>query len=395
MKTEAAVTHLMNNYSRWPIHLVKGKGNKVWDKDGKEYLDFTSGIGVNSLGHVHDAVTRQLHQQLDTLWHCSNLVHVPQQEQLAEKLAQLSGLDRVFFCNSGAEANEAMIKIARRYAQKVKQENRFEVITFQQSFHGRTLATLTATGQEKVKDGFAPLPEGFITVPYNDIEAVRSVLSDRTCAVMLELVQGEGGVHPADPEWVKQLRQLCDQQGILLLVDEIQTGIGRTGSWFCYQQYGIKPDVISMAKALGNGFPIGAIAASETVAQAFSPGTHGTTFGGNPLAVTAGLATLTAMEQENAIAKVKELHQLIIERLQALQAAVPDLVPAIRGKGLMLGIQLTVPVDAILAEARNKGLLLLQAGPQVIRLLPSFITTKAEIDQMAEILEEVILGANG
>lgn len=386
---EISSVHLMNNYVKWPVRLVKAKGNLIWDDQGKEYLDFTSGIGVTSLGHVPPAVAARLHEQLDTLWHCSNLVHVPMQEELADKLAELSGLDRAFFCNSGAEANEALIKIARRFAQKVKNEARHEVITFQQSFHGRTLATLTATGQEKVKDGFSPLPDGFKTVLYNDMDALRAAVSEKTCAILLELVQGEGGVHPADPVWVKQVRQLCDEKGILLLIDEIQTGIGRTGSWFAFQQYGIKPDAISLAKALGSGFPVGAILATEQVAAAFAPGTHGTTFGGNPLAMAAGLATLQTMEQENMLERVNQLHGLLINRLKQIQSAYPEKVLGVRGKGLLLGLEITAPAD-ILGYAREKGLLLLQAGPQVVRFLPSFITTEAEIDQAASILEEAI-----
>jgi acetylornithine/N-succinyldiaminopimelate aminotransferase len=387
---ETASVHLMNNYAKWPIKLVKAKGNRIWDEQGKEYLDFTSGIGVTSLGHVPPAVAKALHEQLDTLWHCSNLFHIPLQAELAGKLAQLSGLDRAFFCNSGAEANEALIKLARRYAQKVKNEARHEVITFQQSFHGRTLATLTATGQEKVKDGFSPLPEGFKTVPYNDIDALREAVSEKTCAILLELVQGEGGVYPADPLWVKQVRQLCEEKGILLLIDEIQTGIGRTGSWFAFQQYGIKPDAISLAKALGSGFPVGAILATEQVASAFSPGTHGSTFGGNPLAMAAGIATLTTMEQENILERVNRLHTALIGRLEQIRSSFPEKVLQVRGRGLLLGMELNQPAADILGHAREKGLLLLQAGPQVIRFLPSFITTEAEIDQAAAILSEAI-----
>lgn len=388
--TETKTMHLMNNYTKWPINIVKGEGNRLWDDQGKTYLDFTSGIGVTSLGHVPAAVAKRLHEQVDTLWHCSNLVHIPLQQEVAEKLVEISGLDRAFFCNSGAEANEAMIKIARRYVQKVKQQDRFEVISFHHSFHGRTLATLTATGQEKVKIGFLPLPDGFKTVAYNDMAALREAVTEKTCAVLLELVQGEGGVHPAEHQWVQEVRQLCDEQGILLLADEIQTGIGRTGRWFAYQQYGIKPDVVSSAKALGSGFPVGAILATEEVAQAFSPGTHGTTFGGNPLAMAAALATLHEMEQTNVLERVKELHELLFARLQKIQTAVPDQVVAIRGKGLLLGIELSQPAGAVLDYAREKGVLFLQAGPQVVRLLPSFVTTEAEIDQAMNILLEAI-----
>lgn len=394
MSTVTAPMHLMNNYARWPISLVKGQGNQVWDDAGNQYLDFTSGIAVTSLGHVPPKVTAKLHEQLDTLWHCSNLYHVPQQEILAEKLCKLSGLDRAFFCNSGAEANEGLIKIARRYAQKVKGTDRYEIITFDQSFHGRTLATLTATGQEKVKDGFAPLPQGFVTVPYNDLEAVQSAITDKTCAIMLELVQGEGGVHPAEEAWVISLRELCDKHGLLLLVDEIQTGIGRTGTWFAFQQYGVKPDAISLAKGLGSGFPIGAVVAAEAVAEAFSPGTHGTTFGGNPLATTAGIATLEAMEEENILEKVAAIHQLVVKGLEKLGQEHPEKVVAVRGKGLLLGVEVTGSAGDIVTYAREKGVLLLTAGPQVIRLLPSFVTTEAEVTQVITLIGEALQAAN-
>ncbi len=390
MNATQASYNLMNNYARWPIRLVKGKGNTVWDDTGKAYLDFTSGIAVTSLGHVPPGVTERLHRQLDTLWHCSNLFHQPLQEQLAEKLAALSGLDRAFFCNSGAEANEAAIKLARRYAQRVKGENRYEVITFHQSFHGRTLATLTATGQDKVKDGFAPLPEGFVTIPYNDWESLRAAVNEKTCAVMLELVQGEGGVIPADPDWVQAIRRLCDEQGLLMLVDEVQTGIGRTGTWFAFQQYGVKPDVVSLAKGLGSGFPVGAILAAEAAAEAFAPGSHGSTFGGNPLAMAAGLATLETIEQENLLERVNRLHQVLVAGLKRIASAHPDKVEAIRGKGLLLGLGLNRPVADVIAAAREKGVLVLQAGPQVIRLLPSFVTTEAEIERVVEVLDEAL-----
>lgn len=390
MSTVAAPLHLMNTYSKWPIRLVKGVGNRVWDDQGNEYLDFVSGIAVTSLGHVHPKVTKRLHEQLDTLWHCSNLMHVPQQEVLAQKLCGLSGLDRAFFCNSGAEANEGLIKLARRYAQKVKGTGRYEIITFQQSFHGRTLATLTATGQDKVKDGFGPLPDGFVTVPYNDLEAVRAAVTEKTCAVMLELVQGEGGVHPAEEPFVKGLRQLCDEHGLLLLVDEIQTGIGRTGTWFAFQQYGIKPDAISLAKALGSGFPIGAVVATEEAAQAFAPGTHGTTFGGNPLAMTAAIATLETMEEERVLERVGGLHRQLVSGLEKLRAEYPGKVTAVRGKGLLLGVEVTVPASSVVDYAREKGVLVLLAGPQVVRLLPSFVTTEEEVNRVIAVLGEAV-----
>jgi len=391
MSTVTTAAHLMNTYPKWPIRPVKGQGNRVWDDKGREYLDATSGIGVNALGHVPPTVAKRLHEQVDTLWHASNLVEHPLQEQLAEKLAAISGLDRAFFCNSGAEANEAAIKLARRYMQKVKGEERYEIITFKQSFHGRTLATLTATGQEKVKEGFLPLPEGFVHLPYNDVQAAQEAISPKTCAVMLELVQGEGGVNPAEEAWVKELRKLCDTHGALLIIDEIQTGMGRTGEWFSFQHYGIKPDIISVAKALGSGFPVGAILATEEVAQGFTPGTHGTTFGGNPLAMVAGIATVETMIAEQAPAKVKALHQQLMTRLQTIQQGHPDKVKAIRGKGLLLGLETAQPAADLITYIREQhSILLLVAGPQVVRLLPSYITTEDEIEKIAAALEDAI-----
>lgn len=393
MQTTVNSCNLMNNYARWPIALVKGEGNTVWDETGKAYLDFTSGIAVTSLGHVPKQVAERLHQQIDTLWHSSNLFQHPLQAELASKLAEVSGLDQVFFCNSGAEANEGSIKLARRYAQKVKGEDRYEVITFHQSFHGRTLATLTATGQDKVKDGFAPLPIGFKTVPYNDLEAVKQVITDKTCGILLELVQGEGGVLPADPAWVKELRTLCDQHKILLMIDEVQTGIGRTGTWFAYQQYDIKPDVVSVAKGLGSGFPVGAVLATEQVAAAFTPGTHGTTFGGNPLAMAAGIATVDTIVQEKLLERVNKLHIYLKQQLEQLASVYPQII-AVRGKGLLLGVELTEPAADILSNMREQGVIVLQAGPQVIRLLPSFITTEQEIDHMIQALGDALKLAN-
>ncbi|QDX91560.1 aspartate aminotransferase family protein [Brevibacillus laterosporus] len=383
-------THVMNTYARWDVTIAKGSGTTVWDHTGKMYLDCTSGIGVTSLGHCPPAVTAKLHQQLDTLWHSSNLTQQPLQEELGQKLAELSGLDQVFFCNSGAEANEAAIKVARRYAQKSKGEDRFEIITFGQSFHGRTLATLTATGQQKVKEGFSPLPAGFITVPYGDVEAVKKAATNRTCAVLLELVQGEGGVHPASADFVTELYDWCKQNEILFMIDEVQTGIGRTGEWFSYQHYGIIPDVVTLAKGLGSGFPIGAMIATEAVAAAFSPGSHGTTFGGNQLATTAGMATLLEMEQQNILPHVKELSQYLLGALGELAKQYSDQIKGVRGLGLMVGIEMNGEVGTYLKTAQQKGVLLLQAGPNVIRLLPALVIQKAEIDQLIIVLKEIL-----
>lgn len=383
------MSSLFPNYGRWPITIVKGEGNYLWDEKGKRYLDLVSGIAVTSLGNVPPKVKAKLQEQLDTLWHCSNLFHIPQQEALADKLVSITCGDRAFFCNSGAEANEAAIKLARRYAQRVLNQDRYEVITFLQSFHGRTLATLTATGQDKVKDGFAPLPEGFKSVPYNDAQALREAITDKTCAVMLEMVQGEGGVHPADEAFVEELKAICAEHDLLIIVDEVQTGIGRTGKWFAYQHYNLQPDIITMAKGLGSGFPIGAIVGKEKLADAFSPGTHGTTFGGNPLASTAGLGTLETIEEDNYLARVNEMGDYLRGKLEEMKASTPEILE-IRGKGLIVGMEMSVPVADFVKGMQEEGILLLQAGPNVIRILPPFTVTKEEIDQAVTTLQSVL-----
>lgn len=377
------------NYGRWPISIVKGEGNYLWDDQGKRYLDMVSGIAVTSLGNVPPKVKQKLQEQLDTLWHCSNLFNIPVQEALADKLVSLTCGDRAFFCNSGAEANEAAIKLARRYAQRILNEDRYEVITFTQSFHGRTLATLTATGQDKVKDGFAPLPEGFKTVPYNDAKALREAITDKTIAIMLEMVQGEGGVNPADPAFVEEIKALCAEHNLLIITDEVQTGIGRTGKWFAYQHYDVEPDIITMAKGLGSGFPIGAIVGKEKLADAFSPGTHGTTFGGNPLAATAGLATLETIEEDGYIEKVNEMGDYLRAQLEGLKASHPNIID-VRGKGLLVGLEMDGPVGDIVAALREEGILLLMAGPNVIRILPPFTITTEEIDEAVQALARVL-----
>jgi acetylornithine/N-succinyldiaminopimelate aminotransferase len=378
---------LMSTYNRFPLTLVKGKGSYVWNENGEKYLDFTSGIATCNLGHVPDVVKEKVEEQLQELWHCSNLYHIPVQEKLAQLLVDHSFGDHVFFCNSGAEANEAVIKLARRYAQNVKGTDAFEVVTFSQSFHGRTLATLSATGQEKLQKGFYPLLPGFRYLPYNDIEALNGLVSDKTCAVLLELVQGEGGVVPADPAWIKQIATLCKENDVLLMIDEIQTGMGRTGTLFAYEQFEIEPDVISVAKGLGSGFPIGAVIASEKYAKAFDPGSHGSTFGGNPLAATAGLATVEHLVTSQVIQNASEMGAYLEEGLQALKISFKQ-ITGIRGKGLLQGI---VVKDAIkvVEKAREHHVLLLTAGPDVVRILPPLTTTKDEINRLIEVLESI------
>ncbi|WP_042454955.1 acetylornithine transaminase [Neobacillus dielmonensis] len=380
---------LMSTYSRFPVTLVKGKGSYVWDDQGVKYLDFTSGIATCNLGHVPDAVKQKVEEQLQNLWHCSNLYHIPNQEQLAALLTANSCGDQVFFCNSGAEANEAAIKLARRYANKVKGSGSSEVVTFTQSFHGRTLATLSATGQEKIQHGFAPLMPGFSYLPFNDIQALDQLAVRKPAAVLLEMIQGEGGVIPAEQEWVNELAQVCQENDILLMVDEIQTGMGRTGTLFAYQQYGIEPDVISIAKGLGSGFPIGAIIAKEKAAKAFEPGSHGSTFGGNPLATAAGLATITYLLDSNVLDNAKKMSEYLDVQLQSLKEKY-TVIKEIRGKGLLKGLVLESGALEIVQKAIGNQLLILTAGPNVVRILPPLPVTKAEIDEFTIALEKSI-----
>lgn len=381
---------LFPTYARYPLTIVRGEGSRLWDDQGKSYLDFMSGIAVTGLGHQHPKVKARLLEQLDQLWHISNLFHHPNQKKLAELLMERSGLDQVFFCNSGAEANEGAIKLARRYQQKVQGTSRFEIITFEQSFHGRTLATLTATGQAKVKEGFGPLPEGFVTVPYQDIEALSAKISDQTAAIMLEFIQGEGGVHVADPAFVKAVAELCEQHGVLMIADEIQTGIGRTGTWFAYQHYDVLPDIVTSAKGLGNGFPVGAVLGKQKLRDAFAPGSHGTTYGGNPLATAAAIGVLETMEEENLLVRVRENGQYLLEQLKEKLAEVP-VVKEIRGRGLMVGIACDQPTADMIVAAQEQGLLVIPAGPNVIRLVPSLNISQAELDEGIDILVKVIV----
>ncbi|MGG6313246.1 acetylornithine transaminase [Paenibacillus macerans] len=380
---------LFPSYARYPIHLVKGKGSWLWDDKGNRYLDFMSGLAVANLGHAPEKVAAKVKAQLDELWHVSNLFHIPQQETAARKLTEISCADVVFFCNSGAEANEAAIKLARRYHQKVKGTGSYEIITFEQSFHGRTLATLTATGQQKVKDGYLPLPEGFQTVPLHDIGALKAAIGPQTAAVMLEMVLAEGGVHPVEPAFVQEVSALCKEQGLLLIIDEVQTGMGRTGKWFAHQHYGIEPDIFTSAKGIASGLPAGAMLAKEYLREAFTPGSHASTFGGNPVVATAILATLETMEEERIPEHVEEMGRYLVDRLQEAFKDEPFVKEA-RGKGLLTGIECVGPVSEIVTLGQQRGLLFVTAGPNVIRLLPNLRVTKDEIDQAVAMLAEVV-----
>ncbi|MBP1965827.1 acetylornithine transaminase [Paenibacillus aceris] len=387
--SETGKSSLFPTYARYPITLVKGEGSRLWDDTGKEYIDLMSGIAVANLGHAPKEVKEQLVQQLDQLWHVSNLFHIPNQEKLASLLTDNSCADAVFFCSTGAEANEAAIKLARRYNQKVLNNGRYEIITFNMSFHGRTLATLTATGQDKVKEGFHPLPEGFVYAPYNDIEAVRSLVNDKTCAIMLEMVQGEGGVLPADPEFVKQLAELCKQENLLLIADEIQTGVGRTGKLFAYEHYGVEPDIFTLAKGLGGGFPIGAMLGKAFLAEAFSAGSHGSTFGGTPIATAAGFAAVDTILAQKLPERAAELGEYTIKKLESKLAGNP-LIAKIRGIGLLIGIECTQPAGEIISEIHKRGVLVIPAGPNVIRLVPALNIPQEDLDQGLDVLCAVL-----
>ena len=380
---------LFPTYGRYPITPVRGEGSRLWDESGREYLDMMSGIAVTSLGHCPPEVRDRLIEQLHTLWHVSNLFHIPQQEKLARLLTEHSCLDAVFFCNSGAEANEAAIKLARRYHAVVRGRPRPEIVAFRQSFHGRTLATLTATGQDKVKDGFAPLPEGFVHAPYNDAEALESYVGEHTGAIMLELVQGEGGVRPAEPDFVREVVRVCERYDLLLIVDEVQTGLGRTGRLFAYEHYGIEPDIVTLAKGLGGGFPIGAMLGKAKLRDAFGPGSHGSTFGGTPIATAAATAVVETILREKLAERAANMGAYLLAELRAKLAGNP-LVTDVRGLGLLVGVECAVPVADIISDIHREGVLLIQAGPNVIRMLPNLRVTKDEIDRAVAVVARVL-----
>lgn len=388
-KTEQSESSLFPTYARYPIAFAKGKGSYLWDTDGKQYLDFMCGIAVTNLGHAPDAVIDKLKNQLDQLWHTSNLFQIPNQEKAAQLITDHSCGDAVFFCNSGAEANEGAIKLARKYQQKVKGEERYEIITFGQSFHGRTLATLTATGQDKVKEGFHPLPAGFVTVPLHDLDALQAAVNEHTAAIMIEMIQAEGGVYPVEPEFMQHIVDLCHEHGLLLIIDEVQTGMGRTGKMFAYEHYGIEPDIFTLAKGLGSGFPIGALVGKAFLKEAFVAGSHGSTFGGTPLATAAVIATIETMQEHNVVEQAATMGTYLQEQLQAKIGSHP-FVKDIRGKGLLIGIECDGPVGELVVVGQEKGLLFITAGPNVIRLLPNLLVTKEEVDQAVNGIKEII-----
>lgn len=386
---ERAEHSVVKTYGRYPVVPVRGEGCRLWDVEGKVYLDFLAGVAVNNLGHCHPAVVRAIQEQAATLIHCSNFYHIPQQIELAEWLCRHSFADRVFFCNSGAEANEAAIKLARKHSLEQHGANRFEVLTALASFHGRTLGTISATGQDKIKAGFNPLLPGFKNVPFGDLEALRQTITPHTCAVMLEPIQGEGGVNVPPPGYLQGVRTLCDQHDLLLILDEVQVGCGRTGTLWAHQQDGMVPDLMTLAKALGGGPPIGALLTTEKLAASLGPGTHGSTFGGNPLVCAAAVAAMRALTEtgilENCVAMGDYLYQTLLQLKDK-----HSLVRQVRGRGLILGMELAVEGADLVVQALQRGLLINCTGGKVLRFVPPLIVTRTEIDQAMEILDEVL-----
>ncbi len=386
---ETSEKYVMKTYARYPVVLVEGRGSRVRDAEGREYVDFLSGIGVNGLGHSHPALIRAIRAQSERLLHVSNLYHIAPQAELARLLVEHSFSDKVFFANSGAEANEAALKLARKYAKDRGEPDRFEIISMKRSFHGRTLATITATGQERFHQGFDPLVPGFRYVPFNDIRAAREAVTGKTCAVLVEPVQGEGGVHPAEKGYLQTLREICDARGALLIFDEVQCGMGRTGRLFAYEHYGVPPDIMTLAKSLGGGVPIGAMLATEKVAESFSPGTHASTFGGNPLACAAGVAVMETLVSPGFLESVQEKATYFTDGLKELAEHHP-VIREIRSLGLMIGVELDIECGEIVSTCMDRGFLINCTMEKVLRFLPPLIISNEEIDALVAVLDQVL-----
>ena len=382
--------YLMNTYNRSPIVLRKGRGMKVWDANGKEYLDFLGGIAVNCLGHCHPRVVIALQKQAQRLLHVSNLYHIEPQIKLAKLLVNLSFADKAFFCNSGAEAVEGAIKLARKYSKDHFSPRRFDIITAYSSFHGRTMAALSATGQERLQKGFEPLVPGFKHVPFNDIEALKKSVTNNTCAVLLEPIQGEGGIRLPSENYLKQVREICDENKVLLILDEVQTGIGRTGKFFAYEHFDIKPDIMTLAKGLGGGAAIGALLAKENVAASFTHGTHASTFGGNPLACAAALATIdTLLEDGFLLDNCRRNGQYFMNKLEKLKNDFQSDIIESRGLGLLIGLELTKTGGPVVESCAKRGILINCISGNVLRFTPPLIVTEKEIDILIDVLENI------
>lgn len=380
--------HYVPVFARYPIVLSHGEGPYVYDTEGKKYLDFLAGIAVNVLGHAHPKLVAAIAEQAGKIIHCSNLYYTEQQASLAAALTKLAGMDKVFFANSGAEANEGAIKLARKYG-KTLSEDRVEIITAENSFHGRTYATLTATAQPKYQKGYEPLPGGFRYVPFNDLEALKNIVSEKTCAVMLEPIQGEGGINIPDAGYLQAVRQLCDDNGALLIFDEIQTGMGRTGNLFAYQTFDVKPDIVTVAKGLGGGVPIGAFLAAGKVADVFHAGDHGSTFGGNPLACAAANSVLAVIAEENLGANAAVMGEYMMAELRKLQSKYSQLILDVRGKGLMIGVQISRPGREIVNRCLEEGYIINCTAGEVLRFVPPLNINKNHIDELIVNLDKV------
>ncbi len=386
---EESKKYIMNTYKRFPLLIVKGRGNRIYDSEGTEYLDFVSGLAVNNLGHCNPRVTVAFQKQAQRLVHTSNLFYTEPQIKLARLLVENSFADKVFFCNSGAEANEAAIKLVRKYFRD-KGSNCHEIITAYNSFHGRTLATISATGQEKFHKGFEPLVPGFSYVPFNDAGAVEKAITDKTAAIMVEPIQGEGGVNIPDEDYLRHLRKICDDHGILLVLDEVQTGIGRTGKLFAYQHSGSEPDIMTLAKGLGNGLPIGAMLAKNSIAQSFTPGSHASTFGGTPLVCSAAVEVLkTLTEDENILDNCSRMGKYFIEELSKLKGRYPHLIKNIRGKGLLIGMELNIKGEDIVNKCLEKGVVINCTMERILRFLPPLDINQIDIDTLIDTLSEI------
>jgi len=385
---ERADQYMFQTYGRFPITLVKGDGCRVWDDEGKEYLDFVAGIAVCSLGHSSSVVCRALEEQAGKLVHVSNLYYTEPQTELAQLLVENSFADRVFFCNSGAEANEAAIKLARKYSMEKFGPDRHVIISMHNSFHGRTMATLSATGQEKIRVGYDPLLQGFRFVPFNDMEALRASMGNDVCAVMLEPIQGEGGVVCPDPGYLKAVRALCSESGVALIFDEVQVGMGRTGKLFAHEHYGVTPDIMTLAKALGNGLPIGAMLSTRELAGAFGPGSHATTFGGTPLATAVSTAVIKSLLRDGWVANAEKMGDYFRTGLNKL-AGKYEYIKDIRSLGLIIGVELDVPGAPVVEACRKKGFLIICAQERVLRFVPPLIVKKEEIDLLLEALDNI------
>ncbi len=381
--------YYMPVFARYQLVLSHGKGVYAYDTDGKQYIDYLGGIAVNVLGHAHPKLVKAISDQAAKMIHCSNLYYTQTQAVLAEKLVKLSGLGKVFLANSGAEANEGAMKLARKYAHQFDAD-KSEIITANHCFHGRTLATLTATAQPKYQQGVGPLPEGFRYVEYNDIKALEAMISEKTCAIMLEPIQGEGGVNVPDADYLQKVRALCDKYNAALIFDEIQTGIGRSGTMFAYEQFGVKPDIVTLAKGLAGGVPVGAFIATDQYAAAFHAGDHGSTFGGNPLACAAANTVLDTIDEENLLDNVKTVGAYFISELQKLKVKYSGLIKTVRGKGFILGVELTKPGREIVDECLKNGAIINCTAGNVLRFVPPLIITKANVDELIVILDKVL-----